>query len=42
MIARGLDELAGLLDDRARLLVDVAVAAQVAGIVVDDFFLALD
>ncbi len=38
MRARGFDELAGESDDLARLLVDVAIAAQVAGVVVDDFF----
>jgi len=31
VIARGFDEFSGELDHRARLLVDVAIAAQVAG-----------
>ena len=38
MRARGFDEFSGQLDDGARLFVDVAIAAQVAGVVVDDFF----
>ena len=34
-IARGLDQLPGCSDHRARLVVDVAITAEVAGVVVD-------
>ena len=36
-IAQGFDEVAGQRRNFSRLVVDVAVAAQVSGIVVDDF-----
>ena len=38
VIARSFDELACESDDFARLVVDVAIATQVAGVVVDDLF----
>ena len=38
VIARSFDQLSGQLDHRARLLVDVAITAQVAGVMVDDCF----
>ncbi len=36
VVARGFDQIAGQRRDGARLVVDVAIAAQVAGIVEDD------
>ncbi len=38
VVAWGFDQLAGAGDDGARLVVDVAIAAQVAGVVEDDLF----
>ena len=38
VVARGFDEFAGEGDDGARLVVDIAIAAEVAGVVVDDLF----
>ena len=36
VVAWGFDELAGLSDDGAGLLIDVAIAAKIAGVVEDD------
>ena len=38
VVARGFDELAGLGNDGAGLVVDVAIAAEIAGVVEYDFF----
>ena len=38
VIARGLDELAGLGNDGAGLVIDVAITAEIARVVKDDFF----
>ena len=38
VVAGGFDQLTGLGNDGAGLIVDVAVAAEIAGIVVDDSF----